>query len=394
MRTVRLGEVAKIVSGATPKTGVAANWNGDVPWATPADLSKLNGAYISRTPRTLTEAGVRSCATTLLPAGSVLLSSRAPIGHVAVNTVPMATNQGFKSFVPGPSLDAKFLYHWLKSSTEYLQSLGNGATFKELSKRTTEQIEIPFPPIAEQRRIAAILDQVDTLRIKRGQVLAHLDILGRTYFEMVVAKSLSSTSVPLETAYWFQEGPGIRKWQFTEEGVKLLNVGNIEKNGTINLAKTTRHISVDEAHGRYQHFLADEGDLVIASSGISFDDDGLLRTRGGFIRANDLPLCMNTSTIRFKAKTEKSNLLFLQAWLGSVEFRTQITRLVTGSAQQNFGPSHLKQLTITLPDASAQLIFAEAMVALEAQKRHHRHASLQLDSLFVSLQSRAFRGEL
>ncbi|WP_300639821.1 restriction endonuclease subunit S [Nocardioides sp.] len=125
--TVPLGAIAKIVSGATPKTGVAEYWDGDIEWATPADLGKLDGAYISATPRKLTDAGVKSCAATVLPAGSVLLSSRAPIGHVAINTVPMATNQGFKSLVLGPQVHAKFLYHWLKAKTGYLQSLGNGA---------------------------------------------------------------------------------------------------------------------------------------------------------------------------------------------------------------------------------------------------------------------------
>ena len=97
MKAVPLGEISRIVSGATPKTGVAAYWDGDIQWATPADLSKLDGPYIAETPRTLTDAGVKSCATSVLPSGSVLLSSRAPIGHVAINTVPMATNQGFKS---------------------------------------------------------------------------------------------------------------------------------------------------------------------------------------------------------------------------------------------------------------------------------------------------------
>src|SRR5699024_11501251 len=129
-------------------------WDGDIEWATPADLSKLDGAYITHTPRKLTSAGLQSCASRLLPAGSVLLSSRAPIGHTAINTVPMATNQGFKSLVPGPYVYAKFLYHWLTSKTSYLQSLGNGATFQELSKATTCQIKVPLPSLDEQRRIA------------------------------------------------------------------------------------------------------------------------------------------------------------------------------------------------------------------------------------------------
>ena len=138
--------------------------------------------------------------------------------------------------------------------------------------------------------------------------------------------------VKLDEAFWFQEGPGVRKWQFTEHGIKLLNVGNILKTGTIDLAKTDRHLSTDEVRERYSHFLADAGDLVIASSGISIDNDELLRTRGAFIEEKHLPLCMNTSTIRFKAIEGISNLGFLKHWLQSREFRVQITREVTGIA--------------------------------------------------------------
>ncbi len=104
--------------------------------------------------------------------------------------------------------------------------------------------------------------------------------------------------------FWFQEGPGVRKWQFKDTGVKLLNVANIEKNRKLNLDKTNRHLDSEEARGKYSHFLADAGDLVIASSGISFDDDGMLRTRGAFVEERHLPLCLNTSTIRFKAKPD------------------------------------------------------------------------------------------
>ncbi|MEO7299182.1 MAG: restriction endonuclease, partial [Verrucomicrobiota bacterium] len=142
-------------------------------------------------------------------------------------------------------------------------------------------------------------------------------------------------SLPLTEVFWFQEGPGVRNWQFTTSGIKLLNVANIEKGGTLNLEKTDRHLDESEVEKKYSHFLVDSGDLVIASSGISFDDDGLLRTRGAFVRDEHLPLCLNTSTIRFKAIDGVSDLRFLRLWLNGREFRSQITKLVTGTAQQN-----------------------------------------------------------
>ncbi|NMF58152.1 restriction endonuclease subunit S [Pseudanabaena yagii] len=195
----------------------------------------------------------------------------------------------------------------------------------------------------------------------------------------------SNKSLPLSEAYWFQEGPGVRKWQFTDSGIKLLNVGNIEKNGTLNLEKTDRHLSKEEVAQKYSHFLVDEGDLVIASSGISFDDDGLLRTRGAFVEKHQLPLCLNTSTIRFKAVEGISELSFLRFWLDSREFRSQITKLVTGSAQQNFGPSHLKAIKIKLPPIAEQKRIAEILDRTQSLISKRKEAIAKLDTLTQSI---------
>lgn len=292
--------------------------------------------------------------------------------------------------------DPSFLRHYLMSDYFHLQFMrtvaGVGGSLLRARPSEVSKLAMPMPPIEEQRRIAAILDQTDTIRAKRRQVLTGLDALTQAAFVDVIKSACHRNSMRLEDAYWFQEGPGIRKWQFTDTGVKLLNVGNIERDGSINLEKTSRHISVGEAAGRYSHFLADEGDLVIASSGISFDTDGLLRTRGAFIEPAHLPLCMNTSTIRFKAVPGVSTLRYLQAWLSSTEFRTQITRLVTGSAQQNFGPTHLKQVLINLPEMPAQMRFARLAEYVAKQRTKTQHALGNVDALLASLQARAFSG--
>jgi len=179
-----LGDICTVVGGATPKTGRDEYWGGDIPWVTPKDLSDLDGAHeIGSTPRRLTAAGLRSCAASVLPPGSVLLSSRAPIGHVAINTVPMATNQGFKSLIPDRDrVDAKFLFWWLRRNRPMLQSLGTGATFKEISKKTTAAIPIALPPIHEQRHIADLLDAGDALRARCLRALEFFDRLAKATF--------------------------------------------------------------------------------------------------------------------------------------------------------------------------------------------------------------------
>ena len=158
---VKLGEVAEVVSGGTPKTSIAEYWDGDVPWVTPKDLSNRSNLWISSGSRSITELGLAKSGAILLPRKTVLWSSRAPIGLVAIASNPIATNQGFKSFIPGQNLDSNYLAHFLIQNQTRLQTLGVGATFKEVSARRAAEIQIPLPPLREQKRIAEILGRVN-----------------------------------------------------------------------------------------------------------------------------------------------------------------------------------------------------------------------------------------
>ncbi|SDY98088.1 restriction endonuclease subunit S [Nitrosomonas sp. Nm58] len=181
---------------------------------------------------------------------------------------------------------------------------------------------------------------------------------------------------------FFQEGPGVRNWQFTEQGVKLLNVRNINF-GKLNLDATTIHISKEEAYGKYAHFLADAGDLVVASSGIVVDN---FHNKIAFISAEHLPLCMNTSTIRFKViNQELLSIDFFKIFLGTNNFKSQLKKLITGSAQLNFGPSHLRKIQIPLPPIDDQIRIAHLLGKVEgliAQRKQHLQ---QLDDLLKSV---------
>ena len=161
---------------------------------------------------------------------------------------------------------------------------------------------------------------------------------------------------------FFQEGPGVRKWQFHDAGVKLVNVGNIN-NGQISLNTTKIHISEDEAYNKYSHFLIDEGDLLIACSGIVVSN---FYNKIAFAEKEHLPLCLNTSTMRFKALDEKViNLNYFRYFLQTNNFTSQLQQLITGSAQLNFGPSHIKKIDILLPPLSEQQKIASILDAAD-----------------------------
>lgn len=155
-----MGEIAEVIGGGTPRTTDPTNFKGgDVPWITPADLSGYTEKYISRGARLLTRRGLESSSARLLPAGTVLFTSRAPIGYVAIARNPVATNQGFKSFVLRDGVLPEYVYWWLKGSRQRAEALASGTTFLELSGANAKKLPIPVAPIAEQRRIVAELEK-------------------------------------------------------------------------------------------------------------------------------------------------------------------------------------------------------------------------------------------
>lgn len=184
--------------------------------------------------------------------------------------------------------------------------------------------------------------------------------------------------VKIPDVLFFQEGPGVRNTQFTNTGIKLLNVGNIN-NGELNLDATKVHISQEEAFGRYSHFLLDEGDLLIASSGIVVDN---FHNKITWVKKEHLPLCLNTSTIRFKTlNSQLLDLRFFSYFLKTKAFAKQLSKLITGSAQLNFGPSHLKQIQIPLPPMAEQKRIAALLDAADALRRKDQALLQQYDAL-------------
>ena len=156
---VTIGDACQLVNGGTPKTKIVEYWDGPYAWITPAEMGRRESPYVSNTRRTLSKDGLIKCSASLLPYRSVILSSRAPIGHLVINEVPMATNQGCKGLIPNDELHYKFLYYYLASIVTLLNDLGAGTTFKELSATRLRTVPIPIPPLPEQELIVTILDE-------------------------------------------------------------------------------------------------------------------------------------------------------------------------------------------------------------------------------------------
>ncbi|PHI20957.1 hypothetical protein CEQ90_04525 [Lewinellaceae bacterium SD302] len=186
----------------------------------------------------------------------------------------------------------------------------------------------------------------------------------------------------LPEVVFFQEGPGVRKWQFRGHGIKLLNGGNINNN-IIDLSTTDKYISEEEAFNKYKHFLIKEGDLLIACSGIVVEKfDGKI----AFVKNHHLPLCLNTSTMRFRSlESEKLYIKYFYYFLKSRQFKSQIQRLITGSAQLNFGPTHIKKVKISLPKVESQKVISKTLDLIDRNRQLLRAELAEYSALGESL---------
>ena len=171
----RLGDITTVVSGSTPKTNVDKFWDGILKWITPAELSN-NTFYVMDSERHITELGAQDLGLKPFPAGTVILSSRAPIGKVAIAGTEMYCNQGFKNLICSESISPIYLFWMLKQKTVYLNSLGRGATFKEISKKIVEDIKISIPPLVLQTQFADFVSQVEAQKSLLQQSLEKLEI--------------------------------------------------------------------------------------------------------------------------------------------------------------------------------------------------------------------------
>ena len=233
-RKAKLSDIGKIISGATPKTKDPDNYDGDIAWITPADLSKYNKKYISHGARSITQKGYDSCSTQLMPKGTVLFSSRAPIGYVAIAENALCTNPGFKSIIPGNDIDSEFLYYQLKYLKKEIQEKGSGTTFKEISAKTLGEVFVTVPPLDEQSRIVARIEKlfskldkaVDTLKTTKEQLAVYRQAVLKDAFSDFEKKDSIRNLTTVVTS-------GSRGWAkyYSENGALFVRIGNLTHSG-------------------------------------------------------------------------------------------------------------------------------------------------------------------
>ena len=241
-KTVRLEDVCTIYNGGTPKSKTKSYWEGDIKWLTPKDMGKLDGKFVSNTARKITHDGLNNSSAKLVPANSIILSCRAPIGYVFINECDMSFNQGCKGLVPSNEILVEYLYYFLFSSKQLLNELGTGTTFKEISSKTLSNVSFSYPPLAEQERIVAKLD------VAFAEIDKAVEVVNERYnnTNILIATAqnalfddmpLSIPRLKLSEAAKFENGDRgknypSKKYQLSE-GIPFVNAGDFSLDGDI-----------------------------------------------------------------------------------------------------------------------------------------------------------------
>jgi type I restriction enzyme, S subunit len=261
---VAISEIADVIGGGTPRTTISEYWNGDIPWLTPRDLTSYSRLYISHGERNITEVGLQNSSARIMPKGTVLLTSRAPIGYLAIAANEISTNQGFKSLIINQEKAFNiFIYYWLKSNIDYLKRIGSGSTFAEISGSVVKGVKINLPPLPEQKAIAEVLRSLDykiDLLHRQNKTLEKMaQSLFRKWF--VEEPNEEWEGKPLDEIADYLNGLACQKYP-PKDGVEKLPVLKIrELNSGITVNSDWASIEVKEK------YIVTLGDVIFSWSG-------------------------------------------------------------------------------------------------------------------------------
>ena len=388
----KLGDVSDIVNGGTPDTQMKGYWDGKHLWITPKDMGKLTSIYVDSTERTITDAGIKNSSAKLLPINSVILSSRAPIGHLAINKKEICTNQGCKGIVPNKELNTLFLYYFLKNSVELLNSLGTGATFKELSGSKLSQVQIPLPPLPEQKRIVAILDEtfaaIDKAKANAEKNLLNAKELFESYLQEVFGKPRKDwEKCNLEDYVRFIDYRG-RTPVKTEKGIRLITAKNVKK-GHLQL-EPQEFINPNNFNSWMTRGIPDYGDVI-------FTTEAPLANVAQIDTYDKLAFAQRI--IVMQPQKDKINQTFLKFMLLSQPIQNKILERGTGATVTGIKASLLKKVSIYFPKSlKEQVTIVKDLNFLSSETKKleaiYQQKLNDLEELKKSILQKAFGGEL
>lgn len=378
--TCKLLDLGMIVGGATPSTKQIQNYeNGNISWITPKDLSSFKDRYIDRGERNITELGLKSCSTRLIPKNSILFSSRAPIGYIAIANKELCTNQGFKSIVPNEKIDYLFLYYLLKYNKSNIENIGSGTTFKEISATVMKNFEVKIPKSKnEQRKIASILDLIDNKIELNNKINNNLEEQAKALY-----KDWFFDYSPFSA-----DGTLPNDWRIgtVNDIIQLHDSKRVPLSGAERdkMAKIYPYYGATSLMDYVDNYLFDGIYLLLGEDGTVVDSLGypiLQYVYGQFWVNNHAHIITGKEGF----SVEELYLFFSL---------TNIKSIVTGAVQQKVSQQNLKKVPAVIPSKEALNAFDELIQPIFAQIRNLREENVRLAKLRDTLLPKLMSGEL
>lgn len=384
LRRARLEEVAQVFGGGTPSRQESSYFGGGIAWATPTDVTALNGLYLRSTRESVTEEGLRSSSTKLLPAGAVLLTSRATIGFTAVADIPVCTNQGFVNFVCGPELVPEFLAFWLRTQKAKMLQHAGGTTFKEIARGVIRKFEIAYPSVQEQRRIVDLLTRAEGIvRLRREAAAKAAELIPALFIHHFGDPATNPMGWPQCT---------------------LGDVVNIASGGTPSKArpdfwegdlpwvspKDMKRTVIVDAIDHISPKVVEETNLKLVPK------DAVLIVVRGMILAHTVPIAITARSVTInqdmKALTAKEGVMpaFLLWHLKVMHHELLGATSTAAHGTKKLETKDLLRQPVVVPPLALQGQFCEQMMAMESIQRQQNDAIGKAQATFDALLAQAF----
>ena len=363
----RLDKIGELYSGATPSTANSSFWGGDIVWITPSDLSELNTAYLHDSKKKITEKGYNACSAHLLPPNSITISSRAPIGYVALPQVEFCTNQGCKSILLSDAFDPEFTYHNVRFHINKLKNLGEGTTFAEISKAALATIELPFPHNRkEQTQIAAILSTIDKAIEQTEAIIAKQQRIKTGLMQDLLTRGIDEAgNIRSEATHEFKDSPLGRipvEWEvrsisnfaesivdcphttpnFQESGILVARTFNI-KSGCF--GGEYSYVSEEEYHERIQRLEPMPDDIVFTREAPVGE---------AFVIPEKMKVCLGQRTMLIRCMKAVALPDFFVHQIYSEEMRVRFDRMVGGTTNPHLNVADVRSLLFKCPKIPEQ----------------------------------------
>ena len=371
-----LGELGDIVGGATPSTKREEFYGGNMAWITPKDLSLFKGRYILFGERNITEAGLASCSAQMMPPNTVLFTSRAPIGYVAIAGQSVCTNQGFKSIVPHECVNPLFLYYLLKFNKDRIEAMGSGTTFKEVSGKIMKAVQVSVPcKMEDQKKIASILDSIDSKIENNAKINDNLQQQAQTLYKQCF---------PYRVDDDLPDG-----WHIgtVDEIIEIHDSKRIPLSGAERAKmekKTYPYYGAAALMDYVDDYIFDGKYLLLGEDGTVVDDAGypILQYVWGKFWVNNHTHIL-TGKLGFNV--ESLYMLFKQ---------TPVKAIVTGAVQPKISQANLRSIQVVIPPQKLLMDYNNQIAPLFALLRTNEEANKSLATLRDTLLPKLMSGEI